>query len=200
MIDFGAFGNWAVEHAQTLSWFGLAAGGAGSAATAIAAWVTFFLISNRTQQTAWETTMRSILSDFWTNERIRRARYMIQYPREYEKVKALIVKFTEGNVAGFSDSDMEMIEDIDVLCSLMARVSFLGASKMTAEQKEIWYRLFVKFWIEEIKKRTELRRYIQAFWPGLLGQIDEEVREANLDAKAQPDRTGLATTRRWSDD
>jgi hypothetical protein len=95
---------------------------------------------------------------------------------------------------------MEMIEDIDVLCSLMARVSFLGASKMTAEQKEIWYRLFVKFWIEEIKKRTELRRYIQAFWPGLLGQIDEEVREANLDAKAQPDRTGLATTRRWSDD
>lgn len=133
---------------------------------AVSAIVTLIFITFEKKRTDQNNEFREIFQHFWDDEKVELARHIIDYEQEYKKALNAITKATKPSEnENFSDKEIACIEAIDKFCAIIARLNFYGLLPLYGKQKALSDKMFVNHWVAKIESRTELKEYIQKFWP-----------------------------------
>jgi hypothetical protein len=152
-----------------------------------AAWATLFLFHRKSHSNQWVESFRRIYADFWTDEKVSRARRWIDNDREYTGLRAVLVEVLEKGNFDLSESEYNYIECLDRFLATMLRVtSFIGRNRhMTKEQEWLWFNMFQRYWIPRMYGRPELDAYVAKYWV-MLYKVTHEEEASNTRARSIP--------------
>lgn len=147
--------------------------GIGMMLTAAAAWASFLLIHRHTLHRNWVDSFRVLYNEFWKDENIIKVRRMIANDVEYEKVEQILLERLKEKRNLLTPEDNKVIDYIDGFCALLMKIEFFDRNHMTPEQRKLWERTYVTYWISKIKERDALVKYISEYWKDIVLQSPE---------------------------
>jgi hypothetical protein len=93
--------------------FGPVLSGTGLIIGAAAAWATLFLYHRKSHSNQWVEGFRRIYADFWTDEKVSKARRWIDNDREYVGLRAVLSEVLEKGTFDLSESEYNYVESLD---------------------------------------------------------------------------------------
>lgn len=164
------FGAWFHEVISLGPSIGPWLSGIGLIATGSAAWITYHYYYRRTRDAAWLNWYLAIYAAFWDDPRVAEVRGWISSDVEYAKIAPILSKRLAVANNTFDAETNAALEKIDYFCSILLRIEFFDRGRWTRRQKKLWYVTFEKYWIAQIRKRTELMAYINEYWGSIFGK------------------------------
>ena len=149
---------------------------------ALAAWVTLLLFHKRTLDINWIAGIRILYADFWDDTRMANVRVWLSSEKEYSIISEILIKRLTYKHNDLSLDENIKLDQIDRLCSFMARIAIFGRIPMTTKQRELYDSLYV-YWADVLQSREELFEYIQRYWPDLTKWMQQQnaLRRGQLD-------------------
>ena len=147
-----------------LSMLGPIIGGLSLLVAALVAWRTFVVVQKRTADITWIDSFHDLYSEFWKDEKIAKVRMWIVSDKEYAKIVGVLEDRlrTENNV--FGPDENEVLESIDQFCALLTKLQHFSSLEVSRRHVDPWKDVYAHFWIEKIKERKALVRYMDRFW------------------------------------
>ncbi len=156
---------------ETLAHFGQFLSGIGLVVTATVAVTTLVFFQRRTMESQWLDSFRRLYAEFWETPESAQVRRWLTNTKEYEDIKNILIDRLGSDENGLDTDANDNIEKLDRFCALMVRVTSFGTRSMTSRQRELYDRIYGAFWIQKIRGRREVVRYIEKYGPGLYTEV-----------------------------
>jgi hypothetical protein len=120
----------------------------------------------------WLDRFRNLYDQFWKDEKMNRARYLLNNGPGYAELKEILLLRASQDECNLPWDDFQKLEIIDTFCSILSRVRSFGLSiDMTSAQEELWGDLLYYFWIQKLQHKPEIRSYVEKHWRKLLDPV-----------------------------
>lgn len=139
------------------------------------AFFTFWMIGLHTRRLQWFQAFQAIYEAFWNNDETSKFREMLVSDSAWEDWRSLIQKRLATDRNELSHDQNVELEKLDRFCALLVRIAFLRDTSTRRWRRRLQDALFL-FWLERIKERQELLRYIELYWGPLYEKLDQKPR------------------------
>jgi hypothetical protein len=157
---------------------GALSSGAGGLLAAFAAWYAIFFIKRKAidiekerQFAEWTKEFATLYEEFWKNPDIKQVRKWLVHEEEYRTLETVLEHRLSTPENCLSSEEYDMLEKVDQFCALMARISLFDQRDQTPAQSNAWEAVHYRDWLKLAQRREQLRKYIDKYWPSLLGKF-----------------------------